>query len=96
MLDAIKNSLRLSNDCLLPEIMRNITSALLELGRVGVNVDGIDCYSANPDKLIVKACELYCKWQMDYMGRGEEFRKSFCDTRDSLSVTSQYTNHIKV
>lgn len=90
MLIEIKRSLRLSSDALEPEIKDNIASALLELGRVGVDVSGIDCYSADVDRLIVKACELYCKWQMNYMDKADSFEKNFCELRDALSVTTKY------
>ena len=47
--------------------------------------------STDANKLILKACELYCKWQFNFMSKGEQFEKNFNALRDALSVTSQYT-----
>ena len=68
-----------------------LTPALLELSRVGVDVTDITNASTDANKLILKACELYCKWQFNFMSKGEQFEKNFNALRDALSVTSQYT-----
>lgn len=90
MFNEIKQALKLSISAFDDEIKSNIDTALLELSRVGVNVDGITNTSENADKLVLKACELYCKWQFNFMGKAEQFEKNFNSLRDALSVTSSY------
>ena len=90
MFDEIKRALRLSISAFDDDIKSNIDTALLELGRVGVGVAGLTNASADADKLILKACELYCKWQFNFMGKAEQFEKNFNQLRDALSITSAY------
>lgn len=94
MFDEIKRALRLSVNAFDDDIRSNIDTALLELGRVGVNVTGLTSASIDVNKLILKACELYCKWQFNFMSKGEQFQSNFEQLRDALSVTSQYTEVI--
>ena len=84
-------ALRLSGDAFEPEIKDNINSALLELSRVGVDVSGITYDSEDADELVVKACELYCKWHFDFIGKAERYEKNFNELRNALSVTTRYT-----
>lgn len=90
MFTDIKKALRLTGTTFDSEIQDNIAPTLLELSRVGVDVEGLTPTSADVDKLIVKACELYCKWQFNFMSKGEQFEKNFNQLRDALSVTSSY------
>ena len=90
MFAGIKKALRLSTTAFDDDIKSNIDTALLELGRVGVNVVGLTNESADADKLIVKACELYCKSQFNFMSKGEQFQNNFEQLRDALSVTTKY------
>ena len=84
-LDKIKTALRISHDKLDEDIINNIDACLLDLKRVGVNV-------SEPDALIDKACELYCKYQYDYQNKGEQFRQSYESLRDALSLCDDYKN----
>lgn len=85
VLDKIKTALRISHDKLDEDIINNINACLLDLKRVGVNV-------SEPDALIDKACELYCKYQYDYQNKGEQFRQSYESLRDALSLCDDYKN----
>lgn len=85
VLDKIKTALRISHDKLDEDIINNIGACLLDLKRVGVNV-------SEPDALIDKACELYCKYQYDYQNKGEQFRQSYESLRDALSLCDDYKN----
>lgn len=85
MLGSIKSALRISHDKLNTDIQNNIDSALLDLRRVGVN-------DKKEDKLVMKAVELYCKWQYDYQGKGEQYGKNYEKLRDSLSMAGDYNN----
>lgn len=82
----IKKSMRIKHDLLNSEITRNINTALLDMSRVGVN-------SKMDDSLMDKACELYCKAEFDYQGKGEEYRKKYESLRDSLSLAGKYKEH---
>jgi hypothetical protein len=90
MFELIKGALRLSINSFDNDIKSNIDTALLELSRVGVDVTDLTNASTDVNKLILKACELYCKWQFNFMSKGEQFEKNFVSLRDALSVTSQY------
>ena len=90
MFTLIKQALKITIDAFDDEIKSNIDTALLELSRVGVDVTDLTNASTNVDNLIIKACELYCKWQFNFMGKGEQFEKNFEQLRDALSVTSKY------
>lgn len=86
MLETIKLALRISHNDLDTEIQSNIDTALLELSRVGVDTSS----KKQTDKLLIKAVELYCKWQVDFLSKGEQFEKNFCSLRDALSLCSKY------
>ena len=90
MLIQIKSALRFTGNARDTEIQDNISSALLELSRVGVDVSGLDWTSGDADKLIVKACEIYCKWQFDFLEKGEKFERNFKELCNALAVTSAY------
>lgn len=94
MFTLIKQALKITINAFDDDIRSNIDTALLELGRVGVNVTGLTSASIDVNKLILKACELYCKWQFNFMSKGEQFQSNFEQLRDALSVTSQYTEVI--
>ena len=79
----IKTALRISHNMLDKDIKRNIGAALFDMNRVG-----IDIRKKNP--LIDKACELYCKSQYDFQGKGEQYRKLYEGLRDSLSLAGDY------
>lgn len=88
MLEKIKMSLRIFHTMLDTDITSNIVACMLELQRVGVAA-----YAADPesqDALIVKAAELYCKWQYDFNGKGDQFQKAFENLRDALSLCDNY------
>ena len=94
MFTLIKQALKITINAFDDDIRSNIDTALLELGRVGVNVTGLTSASIDVNKLILKACELYCKWQFNFMSKGEQFQSNFEQLRDALSVTSQDTEVI--
>lgn len=79
MMDAIKKALRISHNMLDDDIQRNIDACLLDLERVGVDTSA-------QDGLLIKACELYCKAEYDFAGKGELFKKNYEALRDALSV----------
>lgn len=80
----VKKKLRLSNDKFNDEIQDNINSCMSDMELVGVNTTPVD------SELIDKAIELYCKWQFDYMGKGERFESNYKSLRDTMSLTETY------
>ena len=79
----IRKSMRISHDALNDEISRNLQACLLDLERVGVN-------AAKGGPLIDKACELYCKCQQDYQGKADQYKRSYEELRDAMSLAGDY------
>lgn len=88
MLEKIRLALRFKTNAFDGEIEDNISAALHDLSRVGVDAEDKNLQSA--DILIYKACELYCKWQFDFLGKGEQFKQSYDNLRDAMSLCSTY------
>lgn len=88
MLEKIKLSMRIFHNALDGYIQSNINACMLDLQRVGVRKD-----IATPDSqdgLIQKAAELYCKWQDDFNGKGEQYQKAFENLRDAISLCDSH------
>ena len=79
----IRKTMRISHVSLDPEIESNIQACLMELERGGVKKD-VD------SPLIFKACELYCKWQYDYQGKADQYKRNYEELRDSMSLSGGY------
>ena len=88
MLDKIKLSIRIFHNVIDNDIKFNIDSCMRDLQRVGVAPEKADLYSDDP--LIAKAAELYCKWQYDFGGKGDQYKKAYEGLRDALSVCGDY------
>lgn len=93
MLEKIKLSMRIFHDALDPDFESNIDACMLELQRVGVDKTKAD--PASDDALICKAAELYCKWQNDFNGKGDQFKSAFESLRDALSLCDDYAGGVK-
>lgn len=81
--ESIRKSLRISHNALDDEIRGNLSACLLDLERVGVDRD-------NVSELTRKACDSYCKWQCDFQGKGEQYRKNYESLRDSMALCKLY------
>ena len=88
MLEKIKLSMRIFHTMLDLGIIQEIETCMLDMRRVGVSSDVATIDSE--DALIVKAAELYCKWQNDFNGKGEQFQKAYENLRDALSLCDDY------
>lgn len=88
MLEKIKLSMRIFHTMLDADISSNIDACMLDLIRVGVSVR-IAVPDAE-DALIVKAAELYCKWQYDFNGKGDQYQKAYINLRDAISLCDTY------
>ena len=89
MLEKIKLSMRIYHNALNDDIAGNIDACMLDLQRVGVH----KAYATkeSEDALIVKAAELYCKWQYDFNSKGEKFMQAYEKLRDAISLCGSYT-----
>lgn len=88
MVSEIKKSLRITHTALDDDIESNITICKADLELSGV-------YCKDSDALLQKACELYIKWQYDYMGKGEMFEKAYKNLKDALALCSDYNVRTK-
>lgn len=88
MLDKIKLSIRRFHNVLDSEIESNIETCMYDLQRVGVSEKY--AVSTSKDPLIYKAAELYCKWQEDYNGKGDQYQKAYEKLRDAISLCDTY------
>ena len=88
MLEKIKLSMRIFHNVLDTDITTNIDACMLDLRRVGVGEASAD--PTNDDALIVKAAELYCKWQYDFNGKGDQFKQAYESLRDAISLCDTY------
>ena len=88
MLEKIKLSMRIFHTMLDASISQDISACMSDLQRVGISEEHANDASEEP--LIVKAAELYCKWQNDYNGKGEQFQKAYENLRDAISLCDTY------
>lgn len=82
----IKRSMRISSNDLDLDLLQNIQVCLEDMNRLGVN-------SEDPQSnLVIKAVELYCKWQYDYLGKGEQFRLHYDRLVMGMSQAKDYAS----
>lgn len=92
MLKKIKLSMRMFHNALDDDLNANIAACMLDLQRVGIAAN--IAKATSEDALINKAAELYCKWQSDYAGKGEQYEKAYTKLRDALSLCGDYTESV--
>ena len=83
MLEEIKQSMRISHNALNNNILDDIEICKIDLSIAGV-------YCEDNDKLLQKACELYVKWQNNYLGKGEQFEKAYRSLKDAMALCGDY------
>jgi len=84
MLAAVKENLRITSTVLDTDLQDDIDAALMDLQRVGIDT------SDQSQPLIIKAVKLYCRWQQDYMGKGEQYCKAYTGLMQALSLAGDY------
>lgn len=84
MLETIKIAMGISHDMLDEALALNIQASLIDLKRVGVKI------ADETDPLIIKAVELYCKWQLNYSGLGERFERAYSNLANALALCGDY------
>lgn len=92
MLGKIKLSMRIFHTVLDESITQDIAACMLDLQRVGVAAKKATIDSEDP--LIIKAAELYCKWQADYNAKGDKFLNAYVNLRDALSLCDDYAESV--
>ena len=70
------------------DISHNIAACMLDMIRVGISKT--KAVSDSQDHLIIKAAELYCKWQYDFNNKGDTYKEAYEKLRDSLSLCEDY------
>lgn len=93
MLEKIKMSLRIFHNSLDTDITGNINACMFDLQRVGISQ--AVAVTTSEDALIIKAAELYCKWQYDFNGKGEQHKQAYESLRDALSLCDNYIEREK-
>ena len=81
--EKIKLALRIKNNALDDDIKKNIDAALLEMSRVGIDIETID-------SLILMCVELFCKHVYNFENKGDKYLENFEKLRNSLSLSSKY------
>ncbi len=82
MLEQIKESMRIKHPSLDNDIRRNIEACKLDLKIAGVVI--------GEDALSEKACELYTKWQYDYLGKGVQFETAYQNLKNAMALSGEY------
>ena len=91
MLSEVKTALRITGDSQDDDIRLNIRAALLDMGRVGMNVSGVDTEDSETyDALILSCVTFYLKWIYNFLTRGEEWHKAYITLRDSMARCGDY------
>lgn len=91
LVKSIKDSMRIKHSALDENIKENIAAATADMIRVGVQpYSNVKQKKLKDDSLIWKACELYCKAQADYLGKGPQFEAFYEKLRDALSLSGDY------
>lgn len=81
----VQASLRMASTAVTDEIEDTMAAARLDMARVG-----IDTSESTDDELTDLLIKLYCKWQLNYEEKGEQYRKNYEALRDSMSLSSTY------
>lgn len=82
MLERIKESIRIKHSGLDNDIQNNIDACIQDLKLAGV--------IAKEDALSEKACELYIKWQYDYLGKGVQFENAYQNLKIAMALSGEY------
>lgn len=86
MLEKIKLDLRISHDDMDDDVQDNIDAALAEMARVGIALP------EEEDALVVRAVKTYCRWQYNFEGEADRYRKAYEDLVSVMSLHDRYRN----
>lgn len=88
MLPKIKLALRYNNTLFDDEIRMYINACTEDLYLAGINKSLI----TDTDDIIVNTATAYCKWQLNFQGKGAEWEKIYKGLKTSLALNKDYTN----
>lgn len=86
MLEIVKLALKRNTNLFDDEISLYIDACKIDLTRTGVNANKF----VETDSGIMNAVICFCKWHMNFDGRGEQWEKIYKDLRLSLTLDSRY------
>ena len=89
MLDQIKLALRYKNDLFNSEIEMYIAACKNNLKLAGIDEEKIN----EGDDSIMNAVICYCKWQLNFQGKGEQWERIYKDLKTALALDSNYNVH---
>ncbi len=84
LLEEVRTNLRIHTTALDDDIRADIDAALIQLG-----ISGVENRVEN-DPLVAKAVKLYCRWQNDFLGKGEQYGAAFEALKIAMALSSDY------
>lgn len=84
MLAKIKESLRIKHSALDGDISDQMQACMGDLKRVGISK------VSEGDFLVIQAVKLYIKWQFNFEGEADRYRRAYESMRDALSLSGDY------
>lgn len=92
MLTLVKLALRISTNVIDSEINMLIASCIDELREKGITTATL----SDPNDRIKGLVVDYCKWKLNFEGNGERYKIAYCESRDTLSMVSEYNGWSEV
>lgn len=83
ILSEIKKSLRITGTALDDVLQANIEACLMDLEDAGID-------SSRLDNKVVKAVEMYCKWQMNFNGEADRYEKHYQKMSDTMEKQANH------
>jgi hypothetical protein len=86
MLDIVKLALRYNNSLFDDELLMYIEACKKDLIHCGIDKSKI----VDTDQTIQATTIAYCKWMLNYQGRGNDWQKVYVGLKTSLCLDSRY------
>lgn len=83
LLEKVKLDLRMDFDDIDADIIDNIRAALADIGIAGIETTIEDTENG---MLILRAVKLFCRWQYDFDGKGEQYERAYNQLKAVLSI----------
>lgn len=89
MLEKIKLALRYKNNLFDDELNMYILACKNDMKRAGIDEKKM----TDKDESILNTVVSYCKWQLNFQGRGENWEKIYKGLKTSLALDTNYNVH---
>ena len=89
MLEKVKLALRYRNSLFDHEINMYISACKREMKQAGIDENKM----ADADDSIVNAVVCYCKWQLNFQGKGDKWERIYKGMKTSLALDVNYNVH---